>query len=87
MLSSLLARGPACQLAPRALATSSTRALATSSTRALATSSTLQGMIVFSKMQTFNKRGPRKYKKEQFRKWQKPGRKITGMWFELGYFV
>merc|ERR1719187_2614495 len=25
-------------------------------------------------MQTFNKRGPRKYKKEQFRKWQKPGK-------------
>ena len=68
MLSSLLARGPACPLAPRAL-------LANSSTRALSTSSTLQGMITFDKMQTFNKRGPKKYKKEQFRKWQQPGRR------------
>ena len=41
--------------------------------RGISTSSCRLEMMNITKMETFNKRGTKKFKKEQYRKWQKKG--------------
>ena len=41
--------------------------------RGISTSSLRHEMMNITKMETFNKRGTKKFKKEQYRKWQKKG--------------